>query len=39
MSLFVGAAIGDVLLRFGLSVPLIVGAVCVVFATVGYVDA
>jgi uncharacterized membrane protein YoaK (UPF0700 family) len=39
VSLFVGAAIGAVLLRFGLSVPLIVAAVCVVFATVGYVDA
>jgi len=38
-SLFAGAAIGAVLLRFGLSVPLIVGAICVVFATVGYVDA
>jgi uncharacterized membrane protein YoaK (UPF0700 family) len=38
-SLFVGAAIGAVLLRFGLSVPLIVAAVCVVFATVGYADA
>ena len=38
-SLFVGAAIGAVLLRFGLSVPLIVGAVCVVFATVGYAEA
>jgi len=39
VSLFVGAAIGAVLLRFGLSVPLIVAAVCVVFATVGYADA
>ena len=38
-SLFVGAAIGAVLLRFGLSVPLIVAAVCVVFSTVGYADA
>jgi len=38
-SLFVGAATGAALLRFGLSVPLIVGAVCVVFATVGYADA
>jgi uncharacterized membrane protein YoaK (UPF0700 family) len=38
VSLFVGAAIGAVLLRFGLSVPLIVAAVCVVFATVGYAD-
>jgi len=38
-SLFVGAAIGAVLLRFGLSVPLIVAAACVVFATVGYADA
>ena len=38
-SLFVGAAIGAVLFRFGLSVPLIVAAVCVVFATVGYADA
>jgi uncharacterized membrane protein YoaK (UPF0700 family) len=37
-SLFVGAALGAVLLRFGLSVPLIVAAVCVVFATVGYAD-
>jgi uncharacterized membrane protein YoaK (UPF0700 family) len=37
-SLFVGAAIGAVLLPYGLSVPLIVGAVCVVFATVGYAD-
>jgi uncharacterized membrane protein YoaK (UPF0700 family) len=39
VSLFVGAAIGAVLLRFGLSVPLIVAAVCVVLATVGYADA
>jgi uncharacterized membrane protein YoaK (UPF0700 family) len=38
-SLFVDAAIGAVLLRFGLSVPLIVATVCVVFATVGYADA
>ena len=38
-SLFIGAAMGAVLLRFGLSVPLIVAAVCVVFATVGYADA
>ena len=38
-SLFVGAAIGAVLLRFGLGVPLIVAALCVVFATVGYADA
>ena len=38
-SLFVGAALGAVLLRFGLSVPLIVAAGCVVFATVGYADA
>jgi len=39
VSLFVGAAIGTVLLQFGLSVPLIVCAACVVFATVGYADA
>jgi uncharacterized membrane protein YoaK (UPF0700 family) len=39
VSLFVGAALGAVLLRFGLGVPLIVAAVCVVFATVGYADA
>ena len=38
-SLFVGAAIGAALLRFGLSVPLIVAAVCVVVATIGYADA
>jgi uncharacterized membrane protein YoaK (UPF0700 family) len=38
-SLFVGAAIGAVLLRFGLGVPLIVAAICVVLATVGYADA
>jgi uncharacterized membrane protein YoaK (UPF0700 family) len=38
-SLFVGAAVGAVLLRFGLSVPLIVAAVCVVSGTVGYADA
>ena len=38
-SLFVGAAIGTVLLRFGLGVPLIVAAISVVFATVGYADA
>jgi hypothetical protein len=38
-SLFVGEALGAVLLRFGLGVPLIAAAVCVVFATVGYADA
>jgi uncharacterized membrane protein YoaK (UPF0700 family) len=38
-SLFVGAALGVVLLRLGLSVPLIVAAVCVAFATIGYADA
>src|SRR4029453_457254 len=37
-SLFVVAALGAVLLRFGLSVPLIVAAVCVFFAPVGYAD-
>jgi uncharacterized membrane protein YoaK (UPF0700 family) len=39
VSLFVGAAIGAALLRFGLGVPLIVAAICVVLATVGYADA
>ena len=38
-SLFVGAALGAVLLRFAPSVPLIVAAVCVAFSTVGYADA
>jgi len=38
-SLFAGAAMGAVLLRFGLGVPLIVGAVCVAFAAIGYADA
>jgi uncharacterized membrane protein YoaK (UPF0700 family) len=32
-SLFVGAAMGSLLLRFGLAVPLIVAAVCVLAAT------
>ena len=38
-SLFVGAAIGALLLRFGLAVPLIAGACCVLVATLGYTDA
>jgi uncharacterized membrane protein YoaK (UPF0700 family) len=38
-SLFVGAAIGAVLLRFGLSVPLIVAAACVLLVAVGFRDA
>ena len=36
-SLFAGAAIGALLLRFGLAVPLVVAAVCVL-ATSGYAD-
>ena len=38
VSLFVGAVIGALLLRWGLAVPLVVAAVCVL-ATTGYVDA
>ena len=38
-SLFVGAVTGALLLRLGLSVPLIVAAVCVILASVGYADA
>ena len=38
-SLFVGAAMGALLLRFGLAVPLIAGACCVLVATLGYTDA
>jgi len=38
-SLFVGAAIGALLLRFGLAVPLIAGACCVLVATLGFTDA
>jgi uncharacterized membrane protein YoaK (UPF0700 family) len=37
VSLFAGAAIGALLLRFGLGVPLVVAAVCVL-ATTGYAD-
>ncbi len=37
-SLFAGAAIGVLLLRFGLAVPLIVGAFCVLVSTIGYTE-
>ena len=37
VSLFVGAAIGALLLRFGLAVPLVAAAACVL-ATTGYAD-
>jgi len=38
VSLFAGAAIGALLLRFGLAVPLVVAAICVL-ATTGYTEA
>ena len=37
-SLFAGAAIGVLLLRHGLAVPLIVGAFCVLVSTIGYTE-